>query len=52
MNHYLKSEIIETLEWMIKHFDFMNSQTGIDGEDSPELKKAKKLLEKLKDENI
>lgn len=40
--------IAETLDWMIKHFDFMNQQTGLHTEDSQELKDAKELLEELK----
>jgi len=40
-------KIVKTLDWMIKHFDFMNSQTGLHIEDSPELKEAKELLAEL-----
>lgn len=38
----------EHLSWMIATLDFNNSQTGIDAEDSPELKDAKKLFEEIK----
>jgi hypothetical protein len=44
----LKLSIIATLDWMIAHFDFMNEQTGLEAEDSPELKEAKDLLAELK----
>ena len=39
--------IAKTLDWMIKHFDFMNEQTGLEAEDSPELKEAKELLAEM-----
>jgi hypothetical protein len=35
---------------MIEAFDFQNEQTGIEQEDSPDLKDAKILLEELKNE--
>jgi len=44
----LKQRTITTLDWMIAHFDFMNEQTGLEAEDSPELKEAKDLLAELK----
>ncbi len=40
-------DIVTTLDWMIAHFDFTNSQTGLHTEDSPELKKAKELYAEL-----
>ena len=33
---------------MKAHFDFMNEQTGLNAEDSTELKEAKELLQALK----
>jgi len=39
--------IINTLEWMIKAIEFQNSQTGLEQEDSPELKEAKDLLAEM-----
>ena len=45
----LKPEIIETLSWMIKHFDY-ERQIMEWGEESKELKSAKELLENI--ENI
>lgn len=38
------------LNWMIQDLDFRNSQTGINQEDSEELKDAKELLNQLKEE--
>jgi hypothetical protein len=43
--------IIHHLNWMIETFDFQNEQTGIEQEDSPDLKDAKILLEELKNED-
>jgi hypothetical protein len=38
---------IKHLTWMIQTMDFYNRQTGIDGQDSPELADAKDLLDEL-----
>ena len=47
MTPNLIAEVIVELTWMIAHFDFAREQTGLNDEPSPELKRAKKLLEKL-----
>lgn len=48
MTDDLKAEVIVELTWMIAHFDWAREQTGLNTEASPELKRAKALLEKLK----
>ena len=40
-------DLIETLEWMIKQLDWQNKQ-NLQVQDSPEMLKAKNLLEQLK----
>jgi len=47
MDPKLKQRIINTLTWMIAHFDFMKEQTGLNNEDSPKLKEVKELLREL-----
>jgi hypothetical protein len=44
--------IIYHLTWMIETFDFQNEQTGIEQDDSPDLKDAKILLEELKNDTV
>jgi len=46
----LQTEIYETLDWMIKSLEFTNQNTGMNAEDSPEMKAAKILRAKLKPE--
>ncbi len=43
-----KQRIIATLDWMIKHFDYMNQDCDLPIEDTPEMKEAKNLLAELK----
>jgi len=56
MDEKLKQAVIETLDWFIKDAVFRfdtdtgDADLGIDGDYSPELKKAIALLEKLKGE--
>ena len=47
----LQTEIYETLDWMITTLEFQNQNTGMDAEDSPEMKAAKILRAKLKPES-
>ena len=46
----LRGEIYGVLDWMITALDFTNRNTGMDAEDSPEMKSAKILRDKLKPE--
>jgi len=45
-----KQRTIAALEIMVKDFQWRKQQTGLDAEDSPELKEAKDLLAELKNE--
>jgi len=47
----LQDEIHATLSWMIIALDFANRNTGMNAEDSPEMKAAKELRDKLKPES-
>jgi len=47
----LRVEIYETLNWMITALEFANQNTGMNAEDSPEMKAAKILRDKLKPES-
>ena len=47
----LQTEIYETLDWMIGTLEFQNRNTGMNAEDSPEMKAAKILRAKLKPES-
>ena len=49
MTDELIAEVIVELTWMIAHFDWAREQTGLNDEPSPELKRAKKLLDRLND---
>ncbi len=39
------ADLEETVRWMLADIDFRNEGTGIDKEDSPEVAKARKLVE-------
>lgn len=44
----LQVDVYNTLNWMIATLDFTNANTGMNAEDSPEMKAAKALRDKLK----
>ena len=48
MDDKLRQEIFDTLDWMIISLEFTNQNTGLNDEDSAEMKKAKELREKLR----
>lgn len=43
-------EVLESMRWMIQHFDWANKDTGLEQPDSPELTKAKEVFARLKGE--
>lgn len=47
MDEKLRHEIYKTLDWMIKALEFSDKNTGMHGEDSPEMKEAKELRGKI-----
>lgn len=44
----LVSQSAESLDWMVQHFNYINQTDSPGKEDSPELRKAKELLERLR----
>ena len=43
----MRKRILETLKWMIAHFDHEKEMSGLDSEDSAEIKEAKELVSVL-----